>query len=60
LKGGHGERAESIDVLVTATASIRVIGERINDPQHPRHRLYALRRDRGRPCQGARTHRSGA
>jgi len=29
MKGGHAGGAESIDVLVTATASIRVIGERI-------------------------------
>jgi hydroxymethylpyrimidine/phosphomethylpyrimidine kinase len=29
MKGGHAEGAESTDLLVTATASIRVIGERI-------------------------------
>ncbi|HLK81845.1 MAG TPA: bifunctional hydroxymethylpyrimidine kinase/phosphomethylpyrimidine kinase [Xanthobacteraceae bacterium] len=29
MKGGHAGGAESIDLLVTATASIRVIGERI-------------------------------
>lgn len=29
MKGGHGEGAESTDLLVTATASIRVIGARI-------------------------------
>ena len=29
MKGGHAAGTESIDVLVTATASIRVIGERI-------------------------------
>ena len=29
IKGGHASGAESIDVLVTATASLRVIGERI-------------------------------
>jgi hydroxymethylpyrimidine/phosphomethylpyrimidine kinase len=29
MKGGHAGGAESIDVLVTATASIRVAGERI-------------------------------
>ncbi len=29
MKGGHARGAESIDLLVTATASIRVIGERI-------------------------------
>ena len=29
MKGGHASSAESTDVLVTATASIRVIGERI-------------------------------
>jgi hydroxymethylpyrimidine/phosphomethylpyrimidine kinase len=32
IKGGHAGGAESIDVLVTATASIRVIGERIDTP----------------------------
>jgi hydroxymethylpyrimidine/phosphomethylpyrimidine kinase len=29
MKGGHVDRAESTDILVTATASIRVIAERI-------------------------------
>jgi hydroxymethylpyrimidine/phosphomethylpyrimidine kinase len=29
MKGGHAEGAESIDILVTATASIRVIADRI-------------------------------
>jgi hydroxymethylpyrimidine/phosphomethylpyrimidine kinase len=29
MKGGHADRAESTDILVTATASIRVIAERI-------------------------------
>jgi hydroxymethylpyrimidine/phosphomethylpyrimidine kinase len=29
MKGGHAEGAESIDLLVTATASIRVIADRI-------------------------------
>ena len=52
IKGGHGDGAESVDLLVEPTAFTRLAAPRIATAQHPRHRLHAVVGDRGRPRQG--------
>ena len=53
MKGGHAARApESADLLVTAQPRCGFAAAAHRNPQHPRHRLHARGRNRGRPRQG--------
>ena len=53
IKGGHGDGAESVDLLIEATSFTRLAAQRIRHQEHPRHRLHAFVGDRGRPGEGA-------
>ena len=56
IKGGHGEGAESVDLLVGRGRRRRGSPRQAHrDPKHPRHRLHAVVGDRRGARQGRRS-----
>ena len=60
IKGGHGDGAESVDMLVLASSFTRLATPRVDDQEHARHRLHAVVGDRRRTRQGSRSGRRRA
>ena len=57
IKGGHGESAESVDLLVEQGGVTRFAEKRIATKKHPRHRLHAVVGHCRRSRQGPRSDR---